>query len=189
MSLWTVILIGVGVSADAFAAALVLGVRMKAVRYRQVLTVAGVFAAFQIAMPLLGWLLASWFATYLAPVDHWIAFALLAVIGINMIREAFVPSTESHGSLRDELAIGRLLLLGLATSIDALAVGVSLTVMDAPMVEAVVVFGVTTFVFSAVALPLGQRAGLAFRRPAEAIGGLVLLVIGARILVEHLTAG
>lgn len=188
MSLWAVILIGVGVSADAFAAALAIGVRGTSVKLRAVTTVSAVFAVFQMAMPLLGWLLASWFSDYLAPVDHWIAFVLLGAIGLNMIRESFAGDGGGDGQ-PTVLGMRRLLLLGLATSIDALAVGVSLAVMNVSVVLAVSVFGVTTFLFSAAGMVIGHQAGLRFRRPAEMFGGIVLIVIGTRILVEHLTAG
>ncbi|WP_297004881.1 manganese efflux pump MntP family protein [uncultured Corynebacterium sp.] len=185
MSFISLILLGVGVSADAFAAALAIGVRKTRITGRMVLTVGAVFAVFQVLMPLIGWALASSFSTVLAPVDHWIAFVLLGLLGVNMIREALGPDGTSGGP-RDRLDMRHLLLLGLATSVDALAVGVSLAVTHVSVAAAVGVIGAVTFLLSAGAVVLGHRAGMRFRRPAEILGGVVLIAIGTRILLEHL---
>lgn len=185
MTLWSVFLIGLGVSADAFAAALTGGVGMRTLRYRQAAAIALTFAGFQAAMPLLGWLLASQAAQFLAPVDHWIAFGLLGLIGGKMIWDAFSSDPEDRKT-GDRLRLRRLLLLGVATSIDAAAVGVSLALLDVSIVQAVLIIGATTLVLSFVAVVIGQRIGVGFRRPAEIVGGLVLIGIGVRILLEHL---
>ncbi len=185
VSLLSLIMLGIGVSADAFAAALAIGVRKTRITGRMVVTVGSVFAVFQIVMPLIGWALASSFSTFLAPVDHWIAFVLLVMLGVNMIREALGPDETSKGP-KDRLDLRRLAVLGLATSIDALAVGVSLAVTHVSVVEAVAVIGAMTFLLSAMAVLIGHRAGMRFRRPAEILGGLVLIAIGTRILMEHL---
>lgn len=185
MSLWSVFLVGIGVSADAFAASLTSGVRMRRLNYRHAAIIALTFAAFQIAMPLLGWALASRFAESLAPVDHWIAFVLLGLIGGKMIWDAFAPQEERR---EDEPRLGmrRLLLLGVATSIDAAAVGVSFAVLDTSILQAVLVIGAITLTLSFFAVLIGHRIGVRFRRPAEFLGGLVLIAIGTRILLEHL---
>jgi putative Mn2+ efflux pump MntP len=185
VSLLSLIMLGIGVSADAFAAALAIGVRKTRITGRMVVTVGSVFAVFQIVMPLIGWALASSFSTFLAPVDRWIAFVLLVLLGVNMIREALGPDETSKGP-KDRLDLRRLAVLGLATSIDALAVGVSLAVTHVSVVEAVAVIGAMTFLLSAMAVLIGHRAGMRFRRPAEILGGLVLIAIGTRILMEHL---
>jgi putative Mn2+ efflux pump MntP len=185
VSLLSLIMLGIGVSAEAFAAALAIGVRKTRITGRMVVTVGSVFAVFQIVMPLIGWALASSFSTFLAPVDHWIAFVLLVLLGVNMIREALGPDETSKGP-KDRLDLRRLAVLGLATSIDALAVGVSLAVTHVSVVEAVAVIGAMTFLLSAMAVLIGHRAGMRFRRPAEILGGLVLIAIGTRILMEHL---
>lgn len=185
VSLLSLIMLGIGVSADAFAAALAIGVRKTRITGRMVVTVGSVFAVFQIVMPHIGWALASSFSTFLAPVDHWIAFVLLVMLGVNMIREALGPDETSKGP-KDRLDLRRLAVLGLATSIDALAVGVSLAVTHVSVVEAVAVIGAMTFLLSAMAVLIGHRAGMRFRRPAEILGGLVLIAIGTRILMEHL---
>lgn len=179
------VLLAFGVSADAFAASLAIGVRKTRGTGAMALTVGVVFAAFQVVMPLIGWALASSFATVLAPVDHWIAFGLLALLGVAMLREAPGPDGVSTGP-RDRLDLRRLLVLGVATSIDALAVGVSLAVTHVSVPAAVGVIGVVTFLLSAVAVVVGHRAGMRFRRPAEILGGLALIAIGTRILLDHL---
>jgi len=185
VSLLSLIMLGIGVSADAFAAALAIGVRKTRITGRMVVTVGSVFAVFQIVMPHIGWALASSFSTFLAPVDHWIAFVLLVMLGVNMLREALGPDETSKGP-KDRLDLRRLAVLGLATSIDALAVGVSLAVTHVSVVEAVAVIGAMTFLLSAMAVLIGHRAGMRFRPPAEILGGLVLIAIGTRILMEHL---
>jgi putative Mn2+ efflux pump MntP len=185
MPLWSVVLLGAGVSADAFAAALALGVRKSRVTGGMVIIVGVVFALFQAAMPLIGWATASSFADLLAPVDHWIAFGLLGFLGVTMIRTALEPDAGDQGP-PDRLVLGRLLILGLATSIDALAVGVSLVAVDVWIVQVVLVIGAVTFLFSTAGVVAGHHAGLRFRRPAEFLGGLVLIAIGTRILLDHL---
>ncbi len=185
MPVWSVFLIGIGVSADAFAAALTSGLRMRSLNYRHVAIIALTFAGFQAAMPLIGWVLASQFAGFLAPIDHWIAFILLAAIGGKMIADACSPSEEEDAG-HTRLGVRRLLLLGVATSIDAAAVGVSFAVLDVSILQSILIIGATTLLLSFVAVPLGHRIGVRFRRPAEFVGGLVLLAIGTRILLEHL---
>ena len=185
MPLWSVFLVGLGVSADAFAVAVASGLKMRRLDYRHAAVIALTFAGFQAVMPLLGWAMASRFARLLEPVDHWIAFGLLAFVGANMIWEAF--RGDSSGSSADRTAgIRQLLVLGLATSIDAAAVGVSLAVLDVSILLAIGIIGATTLVLSFVAVLIGHRIGVRFRRPAEIFGGLALIAIGARILLEHL---
>lgn len=185
MSLWSVFLVGVGVSADAFAAALTSGLRMRALLYGQAALIAVTFAGFQAAMPLAGWLLASRFARFVDPVDHWIAFGLLALIGGKMIGDAFTSDDQDH--VTHWAGARRLLVLGFATSIDAAAVGVSFAMLEVSILQAVLVIGLVTLVLSFAAVLIGHHVGARFRRPAELIGGLVLVAIGARILLEHLT--
>lgn len=186
MSFWSVFLVGVGVSADAFAAALTNGLRMRELQYRQAAIIAVVFAGFQIVMPLNGWLLASQFARVIGPVDHWVAFVLLTAIGAKLVWDAFTEQDHDDPG-RSRLGIRRLLLLGLATSIDAAAVGVSFAVLDVDIVRAVVIIGLVTLAMSYAAVFIGHRIGTRFRRPAEFVGGVVLIGIGVRILLEHLT--
>lgn len=186
MSLWAIFLIGVGVSADAFAAAVTCGLRLRRWSAKQAITVAAVFAGFQAAMPLMGWAVASRFSRYVDPVDHWIAFTLLAAIGAKMIWEAFqTDGDDEEAGTAAHLGLRRLLLLGVATSIDAAAVGVSFAVLDVSILQAIIVIAVTTFTLSFVGVVIGNRVGSRFRTPAEIVGGLVLIAIGVRIVLEH----
>ncbi len=186
MSLWSLLFAGVGVSADAFAASLASGLRIRSQLVRQAVIIALTFAAFQAAMPLAGWLLASQFAQFAAPVDHWIAFVLLGVIGGKMIRDAVTAGEDDHGA--PGMGVRHLVVLGFATSVDAAAVGVSFAVLDVSILQAIAIIGLVTLLLSFVAVLIGHRAGVRFRRPAEFIGGLVLIAIGTRILLEHLAA-
>lgn len=187
LSIWALILMGIGLSADAFAAALAIGVKKRVVNAQLVLSVGTVFAAFQAAMPVIGWLLASSFSEFVAPVDHWIAFGLLSLLGVNMIREA-VSASENDSRDSGDVGFHRLCLLGLATSIDALAVGVSLAMVDTSLPQAVLVIALATLALSAAGVLIGHRAGLRFRKPAEISGGLVLIAIGFKVLLDHLGA-
>lgn len=183
MSLLAVFGIGIGLSADAFAAALTHGLRMRMLYYRRAVIIALTFAGFQALMPLLGWLLASQFTRHLDPVDHWIAFGLLFLIGAKMIWDA-CGTDAGNGAAEDGLHIGRLLMLGIATSIDAAAVGVSFAVLEISILQSILIIGATTLVLSFIAVVIGHRIGVRFRTPAEIIGGLVLIAIGTRILLE-----
>ena len=179
------LLVGVGLAADAFAAALTQGVNMRQFSYRVALLIAVVFGAFQGLMPVLGWALASQFSQVLAPIDHWIAFALLALIGAHMIREAFVAEEEDASS--EEAAINlKTLLLGIGTSIDAAAIGVSFAMLAVNIVQAALVIALVTFGLSLFAAIIGHRVGARFRKPAAIAGGAVLIALGAKILIEHL---
>lgn len=179
------LLIAVGVSADAFAVALTQGVAMRR-RYdwRRALLVAGLFGAFQALMPLIGWTLGTGVMDLIREVDHWIAFGLLVIIGGRMLWEAFRRGHEQGEPRGDGLRA--LLVLSFATSIDALAVGVSLAALPLSIWMAILVIGATTLVLSLLATWLGQRMGDRLGRPAEVIGGLVLIGIGVKILLDHL---
>lgn len=185
VSWWTIFIIALGVSADAFAAALASGVRVRRLSFGHALTIALVFGAFQAVMPLLGWLLASRFTRVLEPVDHWVAFGLLTLIGLLMIREA-LSDTEVDQTRSDGLELGRLLLLGVATSIDAAAVGLSFAVLDVAILPAIALIGATTLVVALLGVFIGHRLGIRFRGPAEVVGGVVLIAVGTRILLGHL---
>lgn len=185
MSLPALLLIAFGVSADAFAVALTQGLRMRRRVLRNALVIAGAFAVFQVGMPLIGWSIGRLFARYITAVDHWVAFVLLAVIGGRMIWEALTARTgdeaESSG-----LGLRRLVVLSFATSVDALAVGISFAFLDVNIWVAVALVGVTTLVLSLAAVLIGYRVGSRFKKPAELAGGIVLIFIGLQVLLEHL---
>ncbi|KJC64041.1 Putative Mn2+ efflux pump MntP [Agreia bicolorata] len=184
MALWSIFFVALGVSADAFAVALGKGLHMRRFNLRNALIIATAFGLFQAIMPVIGWFLGTQFASYITGIDHWIAFVLLALIGGKMLWEAF--SNPDDKEVDDRLKIRELLVLSVATSIDALAVGLSFAFLAISITETAVLIGVTTFVLTFAGIVIGHRAGLKFRRPAEIAGGLILILIGARILLEHL---
>jgi putative Mn2+ efflux pump MntP len=181
---WSVVLIALAVSADAFAVALGRGLHMRRLNLRHAVIIAVIFAAFQVVMPLIGWLLGRGLEQYITEIDHWIAFLLLAVIGGKMLWDAFTGS--DNGVDDDSLNVRELLLLGVATSIDALAVGISFAFLSVSIGEAVTVIGVITLVLSFAGVLIGHRVGLKFRGPAEIVGGAILILIGTNILLTHL---
>jgi len=186
--LFTLFLLAVGVSADAFAVALGRGLSLRSAVVRNGLVLALAFGLSQALMPLLGWMLGSAFAEFIAPFDHWIAFALLALVGLKMLWEARPSAPAEVGEAEDRFRVREVVVLSIATSIDALVVGVSLTFWDVSIWLAIAVIGLVTFVCSFAAVLLGHRIGTRFQKPAEIVGGLVLIGIGVSILVEHMTA-
>lgn len=186
MSFFNLLIVAVGVSADAFAVALTQGVPIKRRIHRDALLVAIVFGLFQAAMPLIGWVVGAQLNGFIAPVDHWVAFVLLALIGGKMLWEAYRPGEADEEA--GVISIRHLLALAVATSIDALAVGLSFAFLDVDILPAVILIGLVTAVLTYIGVVLGHRVGARFQKPAEIIGGLVLIAIGTRILLEHLLA-
>ncbi len=180
----SVLLLAVALSMDAFAVSLCKGLALGKPRLRDAVTVGLWFGGFQALMPTLGYLLGAAFAGFIEAVDHWIAFVLLAAIGVNMIREALGKAELPGASLR----FTAMLPLAIATSIDALASGISLSLsgMTLPLIPVVLLIGLTTFTLSAVGVSAGSALGLRFRSKAELCGGVILILLGIRILVEHL---
>ena len=185
MSTWTLLLIALGVSADAFAVALGKGLQTRRLRAHDALTLAAVFGVFQALMPVLGWLLGTRLRAYIVDIDHWIAFTLLALIGAKMIWEALHPDND-EAATEDGIPLRELLVLGVATSIDALAVGISFAFLDVAIAGAATTIGTITFLVSLIGVYLGHRAGIRFRTPAEVVGGAILILIGTHILLDHL---
>lgn len=170
---------------DAFAVSIGAGLTLKTVDARQTFRLAWHFGLFQALMPVLGWLAGLSIANWIAPVDHWIAFGLLAVIGAKMIYEALKHS-DDDGQRTDPTKGWSLVLLSVATSIDALAVGLSLALLDVDIWYPAVVIGLVAGAFTAVGMQLGTRFGALLGRRMEVIGGIILIAIGVQILVEHL---
>ena len=185
MSFWALFLIALGVSADAFAVALGKGLHMKRFNLPHAVVIAGTFGLAQALMPLLGWLLGTTFARFIADYDHWVAFGLLAVIGGKMLYEAFSRHEDTDEDTDDRLGVRELLVLAVATSIDALAVGVTLAFLPVSIGWAVLLIGITTAVLSFVGVVVGRRVGARFGKPAEIAGGVVLILIGVQIVLEH----
>ncbi|PPF63173.1 hypothetical protein C5E11_08930 [Clavibacter michiganensis] len=184
MALWSVFFVALGVSADAFAVALGKGLHMRRFNVRNALIIAAAFGLFQGVMPVIGWFLGTQFASYITGIDHWVAFVLLGLIGGKMLWEAF--SNPEDTEIDDRLKLRELLVLSVATSVDALAVGLSFAFLAISISETAVLIAATTFVLTFAGIVIGHRAGVKFRRPAEIAGGLILILIGTRILLDHL---
>ena len=172
---------------DAVAVSITTGMARGRATWSESLRMGAVFGLFQAAMPDVGYALGASFRGAIEAYDHWVAFALLAGVGLHMIKESFDGDMPEAGA-PDPFSVRRLLLLGFATSIDALAVGLTLALIDVPFALAVAVIGITTFILCVPAVHMGARLGTRFAHRAEAFGGIVLIAIGARILWEHLSA-
>jgi len=184
MNLITVIVIAVGLAMDTFAISIVSGSASKQVRIKQVLRMAFFFGGFQLVMPLIGALAGLTLKKYITSYDHWVAFGLLAAVGGKMIYESF--KIKSAGQNLDLSNIFVLLVLSVATSIDALAVGITLSLITSSIGIAVIIIGLITFTLSCLGVFVGQKFGHFFENKIEVVGGLVLIGIGLKILLGHL---
>lgn len=182
MTMFELFLTALGLSMDAFAVAICKGMSARQLRAGQALLTGAYFGGFQALMPLLGWALGSRFAELISSVDHWIAFGLLLVIGLNMVRESRSKAEDMDPGFGFKI----MLLLALATSIDALAVGIGFAFLSVDIVPAVLLIGITTFVLSAAGCYIGRAFGSRFKSKAELFGGIILILIGSKILLEHL---
>lgn len=178
-----IFLIAVALSMDAFAVAICKGLSVKKVQAKHVLTVGVYFGGFQALMPLIGFLLGFKFESFITSIDHWIAFVLLAIIGGNMIKEAM---SKEEDEVNDSFSFRTMLPLAVATSIDALAVGISFAFLGVDIIEAAILIGITTFVLSGIGVFVGNIFGSKYKSKAELAGGIVLILIGLKMLLEHL---
>jgi putative Mn2+ efflux pump MntP len=185
MSILVTLLVALSLAFDAFAVSVSCGISAKQTRVSSALMIAGFFGVFQSGMPLAGWAAGSVFEPVVASVDHWIAFVLLCSIGIHMIFEATRPEGKQH--FRDVLDLRILLLLSVATSIDALVAGFSFAFIQVEVIRTVVIIGMVTFLLSSIGYYIGENLGHFFRDKVRFLGGLILIGIGVRILVEHLS--
>lgn len=184
MGLLELLLLAVGLSMDAFAVSICKGLSMKKADWKA-MSICGIwFGGFQALMPLIGFLLGSLFAEAIESVDHWVAFGLLVLIGANMLKEAFSKEEEAHDA---DLSVKTMFVMAVATSIDALAVGISLA-MAGPVniILAVALIGVTTFLLSAMGVKVGNIFGSRYEKKAQLAGGVILILLGIKILLEHL---
>lgn len=181
MKVWELFVIAVGLSMDAFAVSICKGLSTKDVRREHMVVTGLYFGGFQALMPLAGYLLGSRFQSMIQRVDHWITFVLLALIGANMVRES--QGEAEH--LDDSFTPGTMLPLAVATSIDALAVGVTFAFLNVRIIPAAALIGVTTFALSAIGMRLGNVFGARYQARAELAGGIVLILMGVKILLEH----
>lgn len=187
MGFLELVVLAVGLSMDAFAVSICKGLSMKKASWKGMLVCGVWFGGFQALMPLIGFFLGSLFASTIVAVDHWIAFGLLALLGINMIREAF-KSEENEEECDADLSVKTMFTMAVATSIDALAVGISLAMAGGVNIwSAISLIGVTTFVLSGVGVKIGSIFGDKFEKKAQVMGGIILIALGTKILIEHLS--
>ena len=184
MSIIEIALIGVGLAMDAFAVSICKGLAMRRMNYKKAIIIAAFFGVFQALMPALGYVLGTTFANKIAAIDHWIAFILLALIGANMIKEAL--SSDDDECQDDSLRLGDLIMLSIATSIDALAVGITFAFFNVSLLLSVSMIGIITFIICVIGVKVGNVFGEIYKSKAELDGVLILIVMGAKILIDHL---
>ena len=188
MGFWELLTLAFSVSMDAFAVSVCKGLCMKRSGLKASVVCGTWFGGFQAIMPLIGFFLGSLFAAAIEAVDHWVAFGLLALIGANMLKEAFEKKDE--GECCDiegaDLSFKTMFVMAIATSIDALAVGVTFAFLSVKIVPAISIIGCTTFVLSLVGVVVGNYFGVKYKKRAELTGGIILVVLGTKILLEHL---
>lgn len=186
MGLIELLITAVGLSMDAFAVAVCKGLSAKKVEMKHFIWIGLWFGGFQGLMPLIGYLLGSTFESYITPVDHWVAFVLLGIIGFNMLKEGLSKDCDCEKE-SDSFSVKTMFVMAVATSIDALAVGITFALLpDVNIVAAVTSIGTITFVLSAIGLKIGNVFGLRYKSRAEIAGGAILILMGTKILLEHL---
>ncbi len=183
MRIWEVLLIAVGVSMDAFAVAICKGLSSKGKLLRTATACGLWFGFFQFLMPVIGFFLGTIFAGLIESVDHWVAFVLLGLIGGNMLKEAFSKKEEE---ISNDLSFGKMLVFALATSVDALAIGITFALLNVNIWLCAGIIGVCTFTFSFVGAIIGKKFGEKHKNKAEIFGGIILILLGIKILIEHL---
>ena len=193
MQVIDIVFIAFGLAMDAFAVSICRGLKVKKVSWKYSVSTAFVFGLFQALMPLVGYLAGKQFESYITGIDHWIAFILLGLIGGKMLIES-IKDIKSGGETNikteceiDEFSYKKLIILAIATSIDALAVGISFAVLNVSIIPSIITIGITTFVLSFFAVFLGKKLGEYMQNYAELLGGIILIFIGAKILIEHLS--
>ena len=183
MELFEIIVIAIGLAMDAFAVSVCKGLSMKKIDWKKAIIIAVYFGAFQALMPVFGYFLGSTFSAFVQKVDHWIAFILLSIIGVNMIKESTDDEVEKRN---DNVDFKTMVVLAIATSIDALAVGVTFAFFEVNILIAISIIGIITFILSIFGVIIGNKFGDKFQNKAELAGGIILIIIGLKILLEHL---
>lgn len=184
MTFTELLIIAIGLSMDAFAVSIGKGLSLDKVKKHHAISAGLWFGGFQALMPILGYLLGASFSSLVSSVDHWIAFALLGLIGANMIRESLSTNDNDHHDA--DFSIRSMLLLAIATSIDALAVGVTFAFLGEDIILSATIIGITTFLFSVAGIIIGNICGSHYKSKAELLGGCILVIIGLKILIEHI---
>ena len=183
MKVWEIVLIALGVSMDAFAVSICKGLSCKEKPLKTGLVCGSWFGFFQFLMPVIGYFVGTLFAGFIESFDHWVAFALLAIIGGNMLKEAFSKEQEE---VSNELSFLKMLVFAIATSVDALAVGVTFAVLKVNIWVCATIIGIFTFVCSFIGSFIGRKCGEKLKNKAEIFGGIILILLGIKILIEHL---
>lgn len=183
MGILEILLLSIGLAMDAFAVSICKGLSMKKMNWKNAVIIALYFGIFQAVMPLIGYFLGMTFESIVTTFDHWVAFALLTLIGGGMIKDSFDDEEEKKN---DKVDLKTMVVLALATSIDALAVGITFAFFDVNIVIAVSIIGAITFVISILGVKIGNRFGDKYQNKAELMGGIILVLLGFKILLEHL---
>lgn len=183
MGVIEIFLLGIGLAMDAFAVSICKGLSMKKMEWKKAVIIALYFGIFQALMPAIGYLLGVGFEEKITSIDHWIAFGLLSIIGINMIREAF---DDKENEENDNVDFKSMLVLAVATSIDALAVGITFAFLRVNVILSVAIIGIVTFIISICGVKIGNVFGDKYEAKAEIAGGAILILLGLKILLEHL---
>lgn len=185
MRIWELLLLAIGLSMDAFAVSVCKGMSMKKMLWKNAFKSGLYFGFFQAAMPLIGYYFGTHFQSAIVNIDHWIAFFLLGLIGLHMIKESFEKETKPE-EINDSFSFQIMILLAVATSIDALAVGITFAFLKVTILPAVIFIGCITFFCSILGVKIGNSFGIRFKSRAEFTGGIILFLIGIKILLEHL---
>ncbi len=183
MRVLEIVFIGIGLAMDAFAVSICKGLSMKKLDLKKAIIIALYFGIFQAIMPLIGYFLGINLQSFVTSIDHWIAFILLSFIGGNMIKESFDDEIEKRN---DKVDFKTMIILAIATSIDALAVGITFAFLNANIILSVTFIGIITFIISILGVKIGNKFGDKFQNKAELLGGIILILIGLKILLEHL---
>ena len=182
MGILEILLISIGLAMDAFAVSICKGLSIKDLKAKNIIIVGLYFGIFQAGMPLIGFLLGKGFESFVTQIDHWIAFGLLSIIGVNMILETL----KKEENINSDIGFKTMILLAIATSIDALAVGITFAFLEANIIGAIFTIGIVTFVISALGVMIGSKFGDKFEKKAQILGGIILIGMGIHILIEHL---
>ena len=180
-----ILLISIGLAMDAFAVSVCKGLAMKKMSWKKAIIIGLYFGIFQAVMPVIGYFLGTTFERFITYVDHWVAFILLVGIGINMVKEAFDKESENRN---DNVDMKTMLVLSIATSIDALAIGITFACLKIHIVMPVITIGLITFIISVIGVKIGNQFGDKYGKKAEIMGGVILILLGIKILLEHLLA-
>ena len=183
MGIFAILLLGIGLAMDAFAVSICKGLAMKKMNWKNAIIIALYFGMFQAVMPIIGYFLGTTFESLVTTFDHWIAFILLLLIGGSMIKESFDKEDEKKN---DKIDFKTMTVLALATSIDALAIGITFAFLDVNVTLAVSIIGIITFIISVCGVKIGNKFGDKYQNKAELMGGIILVLLGIKILLEHL---